>query len=490
MQRSLAPVLTVLLLAAAIPAGSAPAAADGLVSVSTTVAPSQPVPEEEFTITANLSSTEDSSSTYKFLEAEVREGREKGDELVSRTELTGELRPGTTRELAVDAQLNESGTHTVFLHVEARDTDGDRRRIVQPVTVDVIQGHPQVAVDTDPAAPGEPRTMRVTLSNGLDTSVSNVELVAASDAADVSESRRVAATLATGGEQTFEYTVRPEENAVLPVDVRVRYTTDGERRDVEYTLDADFSPADEPSEHPQLEVNVPTALPESSRPVNVTVANGLDEDVRQVSVTVSSDQATFDTTERVRATMTAGQTASFSFPATVDEAGRYPVTVTLRYTDENGRQQVSRTFQANFDEPTNPGRVTLTGVDAVARGGTLELSATASNVGSDDVSSVVVSIPGSGPATGTDYFVGSVDASDFASFTLSTGVTGNLSSVPVEVTYTVDGVERSFTTEVPVTQVDTQPRRAGGGGSDLPIVPIAVGAVVVILLIVAARIRG
>ena len=39
MQRSLVPLLTVVLLVAAIPAGAAPAAADGFVAVSTTVTP-------------------------------------------------------------------------------------------------------------------------------------------------------------------------------------------------------------------------------------------------------------------------------------------------------------------------------------------------------------------------------------------------------------------------------------------------------------------
>lgn len=231
---------------------------------------------------------------------------------------------------------------------------------------------------------------------------------------------------------------------------------------------------------PQIELSVAEAVPGATRPVNVTVANGGANAVRQVSVDVSSPTAEFDLTRRVRAQVGADTTTTFQFPASVGESGTHPVNVTLRYTDDGDRRRVSRTFRATFDEPDNPGAIRLTGTEAVARGGSLEVSATASNVGSGAVKGVVVSVadaPNVGSAT---YFVGSVDASDFSSFTLTTSLTGNVSSVPVEVRYIVDGVERTFTAKVPVERRTVRRPDADGGG--LPVIPVA-GLLVVLVAV-------
>ncbi|MFB6160067.1 MAG: CARDB domain-containing protein [Haloferacaceae archaeon] len=232
-------------------------------------------------------------------------------------------------------------------------------------------------------------------------------------------------------------------------------------------------------QRPQVELSTGEAVPGATRPVNVTVANGGRTDVRQVAVTVDSPTANFTLTRRVRARIEGGNATTFRFPASVAESGTYPVNVTVTYTERGERHRFVRTFPATFDGPASPGEIRLTGVDAVARGGTLELSATASNVGSTPVDGVVVSV-GDAPNVGSaDYFVGSVDASDFSSFTLSASLAGNVSTVPVDVRYVVDGVERSFTTTVPVERATVErPEPSGGGGP--PLVGIA-GALVVLL---------
>ncbi|ERH13734.1 MAG: hypothetical protein J07HB67_02779 [halophilic archaeon J07HB67] len=132
----------------------------------------------------------------------------------------------------------------------------------------------------------------------------------------------------------------------------------------------------------------------------------------------------------------------------------------------------------------------MTDVDAVAEGGSLDLSATASNVGSERVESVVVSLPDSADVTGREYFVGGVDGSDFSSFTISTTVDQNVTSVPVEVTYVVDGVQKTTTVDVSVEQVALQAPSESSGGGGLPLIPIAAVVVLVIVLGVAYQVRG
>ena len=598
MQRSLVPVLTLVLMAAAIPAGTAPAAADGFVSVSTAVEPSQPVPEEEFTIQTTISSSSDTTTDYRLVEAEVRRGSGPDADLVSEERYRVGIDPGTRTTVDVGATLNESGTHEVFVRLIFRDGTGNRQVLVQPVTVQVIEGHPQtdvstdaalpgddqtmtvgvsngleaavnnveltvdsdtveirnprrvvatigtgasmsfdfrttpaaettqpvnvtvrytyegdrrettyeltpdftptsdvehpqVAVDAESGEPGESRTVSVNLSNGLEQTVRNVELRLAGDRIDVSDTRRVSAAVSGGATETFEFTVTPEAETSLPVRIELAYTTDGERRGVDYELQTDFSSDVEPTEHPQLQLDVQEAVPGATRSVNVTVANGLEQGVRQVGVTVSSPAVRFNSNEQVRSTLQAGGTTQLQFSAVAEEAGNYPVNVTLVYRDDGVQQRVTRTFQADFSAPSNPGQITLTGVEAVARGDTVELSATASNVGSESVDSVVVTIPDSADVTGTDYFVGGVDASDFSSFTVSTTAGENVSTLPVEVTYVVDNVEKTLTAEVPVQRQTIQrPSRSSSSGGGVPLIPIAAVGVLVIVLAVAYRVRG
>jgi hypothetical protein len=233
-------------------------------------------------------------------------------------------------------------------------------------------------------------------------------------------------------------------------------------------------------QRPQVELAVGETVPGATAPVNVTVANGDRFDLQQVAVSVSSPTANFTLTRRVRARLAAGNASTFEFPASVAESGTYPVNVTVGYTRNGDRHRVSRTFQAAFDGPASPGEIRLTGVDAVVSGGTLELSATASNVGTSPVDGVVVSVDDAGTVESADYFVGSVDASDFSSFTMTTTAGRNVSSVPVGVRYVVDGVERSYTTTVPVEQSVVRRPDPGSDGGGPPVAAIAGGVVVLL----------
>jgi hypothetical protein len=90
-----------------------------------------------------------------------------------------------------------------------------------------------------------------------------------------------------------------------------------------------------------------------------------------------------------------------------------------------------------------------------------------------------------------EYFIGSVDASEFATFELTASVDSGVSSIPVEVSYIVDG-ERIRTTQlieitstnVSMNQGDSSrptPGSSGGqGSSGIPLVPI-----VIVLFVVA-----
>ena len=355
--------------------------------MTTDVSTDDPVPEEPFTVTTTLTNDGDSDDTYRLTDLSVAEtddpNYDEDDEELAALDVSESFSPGTERAYDLNVTLEDTGARTVYVHAVFLSSRGERKRIVQPVGVDVRQPNPQLQLDVTDAVVGAERT------------------------------------------------------------------------------------------------------------VNVTVANGLDRSLRQLDVRVSSpaDGLAFRTRSRVRATLAGGDTAVLSFPVGADEAGQFPVEVELAYTADGNRRTVTRTFDADFSEPTDPGRVRLTGI-SVTRGddGVLGIAGSAANVGGTEVRSVVVSV---GDAEGVtpaepqpDYFVGAVEGSDFASFDLNAALSGDRTTVPVRVEYVVDGVERSFMTEVRVgasALATPTPAPRGGPLGGLPLVPAVLGVLVVVL---------
>lgn len=399
------------------------------------------------------------------------------------------LEAGTERTFDYDVTFPGTGTRSVTATLEYTTPNGDRRTLRDTAVADVTAGGVDLDVTaTDPQVGGE-TPVAVTVANGERTTLSEVELSVNGSNVRVGSPERFTAGLDAGANRTFDYAVTFPSRSRSTVTATLQYRTpDGERTTVRETTTVDLGGSDVPVERPQVEVTVADAVPGAARPVNVTVANGLENEVRQLRVVASSPAADFEVRERVQSTMGAGNRTTFHYPASVPEGGTYPVNVTLAYTDDGVRRQITREFATSFGTPPNPGEITLTDIGAVERGGSLEISATASNVGSDDVGAVVVSTGGEQVAD-ADYFVGGVDASDFASFTLSTTVEGNVSTVPVEVSYVVDGVEQSFTTDVPVRQAAPEEPAQGGGGG-LPVVLIIAVIVVIVAGVAVYRWRG
>jgi hypothetical protein len=237
-----------------------------------------------------------------------------------------------------------------------------------------------------------------------------------------------------------------------------------------------------------IAADVKPAIPGGDTQMNLTLTNGLDVAIRQMEVRVSADDATVKQSRRVSTSFASGTERTFQFTASRSTTGQEPIEVVVSFTTADGVEgQITETLTTTFDAPTNPGEIRLTGVSASRQAGELQISATASNVGSSEVNSVIVSVGDEGPVSAADYFVGNIEAGDFASFTLNTGVSGNVSSVPVTVTYVVDDVELSTTTEVGVEQsFASQPDGASsdGGGGNGPL--LLVGAVLAVVVAGAA----
>jgi hypothetical protein len=339
-----------------------------------------------------------------------------------------------------------------------------------------------VSVSPEQPFPGQATTIETTIRNGRNSSqvveITDLYVRRPGSAEDVARVEDLG-TVSVGRELTVPLTVSFEEQGLK--NLRVIITgrdQDGNHVTAKYPVTVDVEEPD----RPQLEVSTQEAVPGATRPVNVTLANGRDRDITQLQVVVSSPAVNFSVDRRVEARLRAGNTTTFSFPSRVSEAGTHPVNVTLVYAYQGVQRRISRTVQTTFDAPANPGAVRLTDLQATDRGSSVELSATAGNVGTSDVEGVVVSISETQRVNGANYFVGSIEGSDFSSFTLSTSVDGNVSTVPVEVTYVTGGVEQSFTREVDVEQAASRERPPKQDGP--PLRPL-VGAGVLLVVVVS-----
>jgi hypothetical protein len=175
----------------------------------------------------------------------------------------------------------------------------------------------------------------------------------------------------------------------------------------------------------------------------------------------------------------------------------------------------STSVNANVDEETQvPGEVRLTAIEVSRTGSGVMIEGDAANLGGTDADSVLVQINDTADvqpvSPSGEYFVGGVEASEFATFELTAQTQSNASSVPVAITYIVDN-ERVTTTqevELTATTMSAGPSTAsgdsvasgggppaahsGGGSSGLPLRLLAggVGVLTILLAGVAYRWRS
>ncbi|WP_193365898.1 hypothetical protein [Halorubrum distributum] len=149
---------------------------------------------------------------------------------------------------------------------------------------------------------------------------------------------------------------------------------------------------------------------------------------------------------------------------------RSEVTVTAAFradTDQRNERGADRTAESTVTYPVREATPTVT--DATVRegeDGAVVVDANLGNAGNGELTGAVVSVgdaPGVEPTpTGGEYFVGTLGASDFVGFDLSTAVNASVADeIPIRVTYTERGVRYTETLTVAAPEPDDDD--AGGG---------------------------
>lgn len=457
------------------------------VTVQTSTTPDQPTTEEEFDLDFEISSAEGGTNNAYVKRVSLVNSTETPRERYDTEHSLGQISPGSSLQDSLSVDIDEEGTYDLYLDLFVY-VAGETYHVYEPVTIRVYDGHPVIDASAAEAMAGTYTDLELSVGNGLETSIRNVELTLDSPEVDVQQPRRVTSQIAAGDTQSYNFRAAVESAGENEIEATLQYTNDsGERRHITRSVTVEFTEP-EFADDVSVGAQVKPTMPGSQTKLNLTVSNGLDVALRQLQLSVAGEEVSIPQPERVDGQIASGEQRTYQFNVRKNTSGSQTFEATISYITENGNSRtIQKSLQTSFIKPENPGRVTLTGLQVEKAGDTLTVSGTASNVGGNSVSGVTVAVdsntdiaPG---RSQSDYFVGSIPASDFVSFDVNAELLTNTTSatVPIRVTYTVDGVQQQQIHQVAYEEDQSEPVERTG--PSLPTTPIIAGVVVLLVVI-------
>jgi hypothetical protein len=348
------------------------------------------------------------------------------------------------------------------------------------------------SVTTTPEDPttGESITVETTIKN-LESSTDPGEITAIyvrSSTGGLNEHGRIRniGMIGPGGEITVPMSISFEEPGQKRLTVHVGVEGVNETHHTyEYPLALDVA---EPTVRAGLSTNASDGGPNAT---DVTLTNFGNTDLTDVEITATANGAIID--RNFLLDVAPGSSRTTTFP--LEDPPTETIVFNATYTAAGRSHATTRAIDLSEPEPIE-GEIRLTGTETRQVGSELMIEGEAANIGSTNAESVLVRLPDSESvrpvSPSGEYFVGAVDASEFATFELTGEIEQGVSSVPVEITYIVDGKRITTTQQLDVSSSGTMQGGASGadgpgpqngnGGTPggLPLVPIAIAALVVI----------
>ncbi|GGN87040.1 hypothetical protein [Haloarcula pellucida] len=470
-------LLAVAILVAVVPVTVAGAGVNASVT-GVDVTPSGPAPGETVTFTPTVRNLQSSSDSLDIRAIALRRAGGGGITEYTRVRNVGTITPGSEIQVPLTHTFETAGTRDMRVFVYAYNPNASETvQLRYPVSVSVRERHPQLDIKANDSVAGVPSSGTVTVANGLDTNVSNAEITVSGDGVTMLEERTVVATLGPGDTVTAPFRFRPESEGPHELEATLSYTIAG---DTERTVTRSKTIRSEGLREGVV-LDATGVGSGGDRALAVDVINRGNAPIEDVVVTAASDNATFR--QAIVREVEPGSSERVRLNATLSEP-RANVTVETRYEVGTAERRATTTTELR----SAPGTIGLTGLSVSREGGVVQITGSASNLGMTEANSVVLSVVPTDSvepaAPNKDYFVGTVPASDFVSFDLTARTDGNVTSVPVEVSYLVDGDRKRQTVQVNAGSADTsQNRTPTDQRSSSGLLPVAaVGAVALLIV--------
>ncbi|WP_324666278.1 COG1361 family protein [Haloarcula sediminis] len=395
----------------------------------------------------------------------------------------GTLSPGSSLEVSLTTRVESPGTKNlrVIVYGHPVGKPSETTQVEHPVSFTVRDRDPRVDIRADDAVEGITTDGTVEIANGLESELTNIEVKVSGTDVKLVDNLGIIASLSPGETATVPIRFRARSAGLHELAATVNYTVDeSARRTVNRSTTIQASPLGEGA---KVTASAVGSGPEQA--LVVDIINPMEQPIQNVVLSATSNNATFD--ESIVSSVPPGESRQVRLNSTVAQPP-----ATARVTAEYSIGDIERSANTTAEMRSNAGSITLTGLDVTRENGRVRISGSASNVGMSAAESVIVSVQNTervDPAhPNKEYFVGTVPSSDFVSFDVYARTTGNVSTVPLTVSYSLDGdrAEHEFDAEIEGTNTTAQQFCSessmessvvlGIGG----LIIIAVGAIIVI----------
>lgn len=424
-------------------------------NATATVAQPDPTVDTPFdvTVTVNRSGKEQVNDTLLITEATLVD--ETRDATRGQQDASKLLRPDGRQEITFEnVEIEDAGITEFRTELEVTSLQSVKTETVkQRVDVAVSLPSPVVDLRVEPAPEGTDRTLSVAVGNPLTESIQRLEVsVTPPDDAgfQVVDSDGVVPVLEPGETQELSFDVRGASTGTHDLDVSLSYRSpDGEFWDITRTVPTEFVEPSNPVTVDVADVSV-SGAPTGVR-ISGSVVSAGETRIENIEITAADapgvDPARPEPQALIRSL---NRTTATTFELTAALSDNR-TTVPLRLEYRTAGTERTTTVEIQYNGPRNVNPVQLTDVTTVG-GGTVTISGSVANTWEADVTGVTVAVAdadGVDPGRSPEFFVGPVEAGSFGPFEeLTAQLTGDRETVPVEISYVLDGSQYSTVEEV------------------------------------------
>lgn len=345
--------------------------ADTVLLVDTGVSDRQPTTAENVTVTTNVSNVAPDGNDYILKSVRVFDGTTARDrDELADVQPRDRIEPGEARTIDLSVGIDEVGEHDLLVRISLLSTDGDVRRIERVVTLDVRDPHPVVGLAFEPTVAGSATNATVTVANGLDQPIRNVELRLSPERTSLTSRDHVFARVEPGAERAVSVGVRGDTSGTERVTARVAYSYNGTRYTTERTLSGTFV---EPTNPGRIALNnLRVEETDAGLRVRGTASNPGGSDVTGVTVSVASGdgvEPAANNAEFFVGRVAGSDFGTFEAVAQPTRNGSVTIPVRVEYLVDGVPRETVRTVTYTPETEPTPDRAAASGLPLSLAGG-------------------------------------------------------------------------------------------------------------------------